>query len=80
MTTLNGDKCPTCGYAYEVFDRACPRCHAANEVMASRLASHGGWLSARTLRFMGYIAFWAALAAAVASIACAWMLRALANL
>lgn len=80
MTTLTGDKCSACGYAFEVFDRACPRCNAANSGIIHRRASTSGWLPEQTVRFLGYLAFWASLSAAVATVSCACVLRALANL
>jgi len=68
MTTLNGDHCPHCGYAFEVFDRgACPRClgRPGYRPYADNSAQPA-WFSEEAKRFARYYAIWGLLAFGVA--------------
>lgn len=80
MTTLNGDACPRCGYAFEVFDRgACPRCYSGYRASADRSGRILGF-SASELRSAGTFLGWVFLMVAVADASCHWVLAVLANL
>lgn len=80
MTTLNGDKCPTCGYAFTVFDRSCPRCFAFHAGAREPGVACSKRPSKRVVQFLGYLLLWASLSVAVASVCCCLVLRMCGNL
>lgn len=66
MTILTGDVCPRCGYAFGVFDRACPRCYGNHP---SRSRAETPWIESPASRHAAYLAGWGLLALVVGEIA-----------